>query len=412
MSTHDYHHAIPDQVFEDISLSQLTSIKENSFDELTHAISEGNVGMLFNPEVTHYELQHELSIPEQLFGELIRVLPLFISIAIGAYAIHLNNFLWLVAILLIPLVYFFRNFIVPLSRFVLPVLLFAVLLSLFIFQNQPALIGSSCLLASCLWLYGNYHYKSARLTKKAFSSETKFIELYFRNVFLLYRSNRVLNSAKEVQGFIDYSYKHHPPKLSGKEMLYYCKRCFNRTYSQEKGILCGLTNAKPNFENECPDFDHDVERALYEDSILATRLDWISDSQFTIQLVPYLLYGAGAVLLLSEVNFWYSGMFFSAFKSGITDWLYLKELYQPGTPMLGLIVPGLLIITGILSSTGKKWAFIMGFLVFFLDTAFTLFALNGTITWWIHLSIIATLFAGVKEIDNVKAFTKSLIGNG
>ena len=412
MVSHDYHHSIPDQVFEDIDLSQLTSIKENSLAEVIQSLEQGQMDMFLNPDVTRYELQQELSIPEQLFGEIIRIAPLFLFMAIGAYAVHVDDYWWLLAGLTIPATYLLRNFIVPLSKWVLPLLFLASLLSVFVFWNLPAIVISTCLFFCSLWLYGNYHFKSATLTRRVFSSEKKFIELYFRNVFLFVRKQKVLNSPSEVQGFIDYSYKHHPPKLTGKEMLYYCKRCKNRDYSQQKGIVCGLTKAKPDFENECPDFDHDVDRAQYEDSILATRLDWISDSQFTIHLVPYLLYGAGAVLFVSEVNFWYSGFFFSAFKSGVNDWLHQRELYLPTSPAIGLIVPMLLLITGILSSTGKKWAFIAGFAVFFIDTAFTLFALNGTFTWWIHLSILATLFAGIKEIDNIKAFTKSLIGNG
>ena len=54
MVSHDYHHSIPDQVFEDIDLSQLTSIKENSLAEVIQSLEQGQMDMFLNPDVTRY----------------------------------------------------------------------------------------------------------------------------------------------------------------------------------------------------------------------------------------------------------------------------------------------------------------------------------------------------------------------
>lgn len=37
--------------------------------------------------------------------------------------------------------------------------------------------------------------------------------------------------------------------------LDYCKNCKNKTFNVDKGILCGLTNEKPDFEGTCPDYN-------------------------------------------------------------------------------------------------------------------------------------------------------------
>ena len=37
-----------------------------------------------------------------------------------------------------------------------------------------------------------------------------------------------------------------------------CKRCTNRKMSRTEGILCGLTDAKPAFDDECPDYIEDA----------------------------------------------------------------------------------------------------------------------------------------------------------
>ncbi|MCE7994232.1 MAG: hypothetical protein HEP71_19750 [Roseivirga sp.] len=48
-----------------------------------------------------------------------------------------------------------------------------------------------------------------------------------------------------------------------EERLHYCKICTNRKMDQATGIVCGLTDAKPAFENECPDFQADEKQIEY-----------------------------------------------------------------------------------------------------------------------------------------------------
>ena len=36
-----------------------------------------------------------------------------------------------------------------------------------------------------------------------------------------------------------------------------CKKCKKKKFDLKQGILCGLTNEKPTFEDSCPDFDND-----------------------------------------------------------------------------------------------------------------------------------------------------------
>jgi hypothetical protein len=41
------------------------------------------------------------------------------------------------------------------------------------------------------------------------------------------------------------------------EKLQVCKVCLKRTFESSKGIVCSLTNEKPNFVNDCDDYDVD-----------------------------------------------------------------------------------------------------------------------------------------------------------
>jgi hypothetical protein len=42
--------------------------------------------------------------------------------------------------------------------------------------------------------------------------------------------------------------------MTNEEKLMFCKKCLNRKMDLKKGLVCNLTNEKPIFEKECPDF--------------------------------------------------------------------------------------------------------------------------------------------------------------
>ncbi|MDT7830879.1 hypothetical protein RQM59_00720 [Flavobacteriaceae bacterium S356] len=42
--------------------------------------------------------------------------------------------------------------------------------------------------------------------------------------------------------------------MSPKEQLEFCKKCEKKTFNQSVGIICSLTNAKPNFIESCDDY--------------------------------------------------------------------------------------------------------------------------------------------------------------
>ena len=46
--------------------------------------------------------------------------------------------------------------------------------------------------------------------------------------------------------------------MNRKARLSYCNTCNNKSFNSKYGIVCGLTNEIPEFENECPDYDKNV----------------------------------------------------------------------------------------------------------------------------------------------------------
>lgn len=79
-----------------------------------------------------------------------------------------------------------------------------------------------------------------------------------------------------------------PNRMKPKNLAF-CESCVNKSFDKRKGITCGLTNEKPNFEDHCPSFNFDKDNYRYaynslnENSIKAER-----GTRFVNYLIDYL----------------------------------------------------------------------------------------------------------------------------
>lgn len=55
-----------------------------------------------------------------------------------------------------------------------------------------------------------------------------------------------------------------------------CKNCMNRKMNLEKGLLCGLTMAKPTFANQCESFLVDQKMKEFNDSLKDEREEYLT----------------------------------------------------------------------------------------------------------------------------------------
>jgi hypothetical protein len=59
-----------------------------------------------------------------------------------------------------------------------------------------------------------------------------------------------------------------------EDRLKYCKLCQNQSFNFDRGMLCSLTNEKPEFNETCPDYlENKRERKTYETNLLAKELN-------------------------------------------------------------------------------------------------------------------------------------------
>lgn len=95
-----------------------------------------------------------------------------------------------------------------------------------------------------------------------------------------------------------------------KQNYAYCESCVNKVITREAGMVCGLSNQKPNFESQCKDFSFDREKFIYAYNSLNRNalildvkkrvLHLFVDTIFWTTLMYYVF---GFLLVITE-NFW------------------------------------------------------------------------------------------------------------
>lgn len=76
--------------------------------------------------------------------------------------------------------------------------------------------------------------------------------------------------------------------LTATERLEFCKKCEKKTSDLRVGIVCSLTNAKPDFKDSCDDFTLDHAEKIKEESREKLKLEEKED----LRLLPTrILYG-------------------------------------------------------------------------------------------------------------------------
>lgn len=150
-----------------------------------------------------------------------------------------------------------------------------------------------------------------------------------------------------------------------------CSKCKNRKFTMQNGVVCGLTDAKPTFEDECASFVEDPSAATMAESyseeesvaeVLSDNAEKLPGSTWfrTIGLLSLL----NVVLNMLGVAFIFGLGLTQIAQVGIE--YYLIDGLQGWATILGL--PALMIYTWWMTAkTGSKLAYVIGVLVYLFD---------------------------------------------
>lgn len=115
--------------------------------------------------------------------------------------------------------------------------------------------------------------------------------------------------------------------MTREQQLVFCKKCQNRKLDMKQGIICGLTDEKATFQDECPDFKLDEEAAAKEQAKVEDAeplgvndfRSKISDAAFQkLQMEQNLIGGitAGAIASLVGAILWAVITVFTGYQIG------------------------------------------------------------------------------------------------
>ncbi len=93
--------------------------------------------------------------------------------------------------------------------------------------------------------------------------------------------------------------------MTTSEPLEWCEKCTLRAFSRDKGIVCSLTNNKPNFVDTCPDFSEDERAAKRIELEKTTKAE--ADKPSVLGMNSGI--GGGIVLIALSIAWFVFGLF-------------------------------------------------------------------------------------------------------
>lgn len=130
--------------------------------------------------------------------------------------------------------------------------------------------------------------------------------------------------------------------MNSEHTIEYCEKCTKRGFSPKSGLVCSLTEAKPDFAGHCPEFDEDEKEAhriavLKENRVVAE----MKDDTLGMASIGIANPGtAGTIVMLAAISWFAIGYF------------YLDRIffYPPILFVFGLVA----VVTGNRKNTSTK----------------------------------------------------------
>lgn len=198
--------------------------------------------------------------------------------------------------------------------------------------------------------------------------------------------------------------------LTTEERIKICATCKNRKMNLKKGLLCAMTDDKPQFKDTCESYVLDEkEKAAEKAREEMNKADWQGPSDS-----DGLLDGAGWFIVipcLSILNILllFFGWHFLAGNT-TTEILQVAVLMDLANPVFGYfgmasIIAFYFLTWYLAAKKGSKYAYVLGFSVYTLDAVVLLydsFALGLNLNMWVVINLIFRVFvlaSGFKIYD-------------
>ncbi len=206
-----------------------------------------------------------------------------------------------------------------------------------------------------------------------------------------------------------------------------CKRCSNRKFDMNKGVLCGLTSEVASFNVNCSDYLEDSEAIIKEDKLDAQKdkyfleteegqreelkrkladLNGQIDPALTVKRSANWFYWIAALslinsaVLLTESDFGFiAGLGFTQMLDGMM--MEIIGSYNFISFLPSLVVSILFAFIGYLSKNLSKGAYIIGMILYALDSLL-FFLTNDFLFLGFHVFVLFMMYSGYKHLGRIE----------
>lgn len=206
------------------------------------------------------------------------------------------------------------------------------------------------------------------------------------------------------------------------EYLKICKRCSNRKYDLNKGIVCGLTNEIANFDANCSEYKADPEAIKKEDALdlaqqntpeaktreLKKKIEEAKsqiDPKKAVKKSANWFYWIAGLSLLNSMSILMDSNFGFSFGLGFTQLfdgflIGISGGYNVWSLIPSIVFSAIFVLIGYYANNYSKVAFIVGMAIYSIDTILFLMV-PDYLSIGLHVFALIMIYNGYKFLKAV-----------
>lgn len=381
-----------------LSIKDIGSLSVESFTNIIEQYKNNTIIWKINPQVKIKDLEEYLSGLSTFLIRILNLIDYLIFILTIIISFVYSNYIFSIAI---PIIIFFSVSPRPFNYRSFHYFNLVIIALLFLWGFKIPVIGYLCviiLVMRLIKLFENWLINKALFTI-ALLNENVFKTFYLRNILMVSNGKDFLNSEEEANEIINKFQNNYSSELTHYERLYYCKQCNNKGSDIKNGIICNLTNKRPDFKFKCDDFkvNKTIEKKV-NDEYLEKRKN-LKKGIETIDFGSNLLYLISGLILISNSYFFTHLKFIKAIGPGILEFLNVRlNIYEY---YFGFILSAIFLGFGLLSKFKPRIGFISGLGLYSIDAILSLLSQNYY-SIWIHFVLIIWIGNSLKQVNDSK----------
>lgn len=397
---------IDDIDLSNLKISQINSLAHfQDFETLVQKIKREQVFTYINLDIDNTELESKSTFGDKISYVFLNRIPVLVALAVISISL-VENPLNLFTFLVFPISAFLAGITYPLRYVLYALLLTTSFFTSILYPSWIINLNVSAFLLILIWRHYRDQLKIKTVLRRVLMSETDFLSYYLSNRIIVTNTDKVFNSLEETREVIKTYFEEHPKELAMEDKLFFCKQCKNKSFNKFLGVVCGLTDRRPEFKTVCKDYSLHKGFELKESQKLERREQWGRDAVFSTKasfvLTDILIIGICASTILYLID----GSYIPFLHSGLV--YYLPKRHPDISEITYFSLPLLIFVLGILTRLKFKETLLIIAALVGIDAAFLILHSDYIFEPHIRFGIAGLIGTGYFNIENAKIYSRNL----